>query len=131
MKQFNWIYRCVTCLYPEEHYRTYIYPLGITDPTRTLENIHMAVFEAKRTGTTVYCVKNVSPFSNYMHSVDGVPNDYMHCVLYGVVNSPLILWTNAKHHDEPFSVCRHFLIESLLCSILPTCTLIHHYLPFI
>ena len=36
-----------------------------------------------------------------------MPNDYMHCVLEGVVKSLLNAWTDSKHSSEAFSIRRY------------------------
>ncbi len=45
-----------------------------------------------------------------MHLVHGVPPDYMHCVLEGVVKACLKLWTESQYRKQPYSV-RHSLAD--------------------
>ena len=86
MKQFNGFYGCPTCLHPGEHRGIQTYPLGTSYSLRTLEGIEKEISKGQNSGTIVEGIKGPSPLRGFLHLVDGVPADYMHCVLEGVVS---------------------------------------------
>ena len=109
MKQFNGSYGCATCLHPgvRVFHGTQVYPPG-EFPLRTEEGIHRAFEEGQQSGEIIEGIKGISPLKPHLNLVDDVPNDYMHCVLEGVVRWLLKAWTEPKHHKKPFSI-RKFL----------------------
>ncbi len=107
MKQFNGEHGCPTCLHPgERHSRTQTYPPSYF-PIRTQDGIEKAIQEGKQRGIIIEGIKGPSPLTNYVHLVHGVPADYMHCVLEGVVKSLLKVWTDSKYYQHPSSLRRY------------------------
>ena len=107
MKQFNGICGCPACIHPGEHRGSRVYLPGSSYPLRTVAGIDRAIAEGSRRGTVIEGIKGISPLRNYLNLVDGVPPDYMHCVLEGVTKSLLIAWTSPKYRDKPFSIRRY------------------------
>ena len=87
-----------------EHRGSRVYLPESSYPLRTVAGIDRAIAEGNRRGTGI---KGISPLLNYLNLVDGVPPDYMHCVLEGVTKSLLIAWTSPKCKDKPFSIRRY------------------------
>ena len=56
----------------------------------------------KKEGEIVEGIKRLSPLTGYLHLVNGVPFDYVHCVLQGVVKKFLKAWTKQKYFQQPF-----------------------------
>ena len=106
-KQFNGVHGCPTCVHPGEHQGSRVYLPGSSYSVRTMAGIERAIAQGNRCGTIVEGVKGESPLHKYMNLVDGMPVDYMHCVLEGVTKSLLVLWTDSKHSSKPFSIRRH------------------------
>lgn len=107
MMQFNGFCGCPTCVHPSEHKGARVYLPGTSYPLRTMVRIERAIKEGERCGTVVEGIKGKSPLHNYLDLVDGVPADYMHCVLEGVVKFLLTAWTCPKHRQKPFSIRSH------------------------
>lgn len=116
MIQFNGSYGCATCLHPGVWHGAQVYPPGKSYPLRTEEGIYKAFREGHQSGKIIEGIKGISPLKSYVNLVDGVPSDYMHCVLEGVVKWLLKAWTGQKFHDKPFSIRRFLdvLDQSLL-----------------
>uniref|UniRef100_A0A1X7UUJ2 Transposase domain-containing protein n=1 Tax=Amphimedon queenslandica TaxID=400682 RepID=A0A1X7UUJ2_AMPQE len=88
MNQFNGNYGCPICLHPGEYReRRRIYATDKLYPLRTEEGIEDAIQKATTDNTVVQGIKGQSPLYGYLNLVDGVPPDYMHCVLEGVTNT--------------------------------------------
>uniref|UniRef100_A0A1X7TKI8 Transposase domain-containing protein n=1 Tax=Amphimedon queenslandica TaxID=400682 RepID=A0A1X7TKI8_AMPQE len=104
MNQFNGHCGCPTCLHPGEHKGSHVYTPGLTYPIRTEEGIEYAVAKGVSENKTIEGVKGTSPLHSYVHLVNGVPPDYMHCVLKGVTKALLKLWTNPSNRSKPFSI---------------------------
>lgn len=121
MKQFNGVCGCPTCVHPGEHRGSHIYLPDSSYPLRTLAGIEKAIVEDHKCGTIIDGIKDVSPLHNYVHLVDGVPTDYMHCVLEGVTKFLLTSWTSPKHSRKPFSIRKylHQLDKALLKQTSP------------
>uniref|UniRef100_A0A1X7T4T5 DUF4218 domain-containing protein n=1 Tax=Amphimedon queenslandica TaxID=400682 RepID=A0A1X7T4T5_AMPQE len=52
--------------------------------------------------------------------IDGIPPDYMHCVIKGVTKSLLTLWTSSNYHNKPYSIRRDLpIIDAALCTQTP------------
>ena len=105
MKQFNGSYGCPTCLHPGEYHSNQVYPPA-SYPLRTEEKIERAIERGQASGEIIEGIKGKSPLTSYINLVDGVPGDYMHSVLEGVVNWLLKAWTDSKYHNKPFSIRR-------------------------
>ena len=43
-----------------------------------------------------------SPLTSHLDLVDGIPVDYMHCVLLGVSKLLMTRWFDSSYHDQPF-----------------------------
>ena len=112
------IHGCPTCLYPGEHNRTHIFTLGTFYPLHT--GTQRAFTDGERSLTVVQGIKGTSSLRNYLYLVNGVPIDYIYCILEGVVSSLLIAWTDSKYLDKTFSIFMHLhhLIEPSLNSCL-------------
>ena len=120
MKQFNGSYGCPTCLHPGKYYNTQVYPPSSEQfSIRTCEGIEKAIQEGKLTCTIVEGIKGVSPLTGYMPLVNGVPRDYMHCVLEGVVKVFLKVWTESRYGQQPYSIRRYL---SDIDTATTTCT---------
>ena len=107
MKQFNGVCGCPTCVHPGVHCGSRVYLPGSQHPIRTVIGIEKAVCEGAQSGTIIEGIKGISPLHEYLNVVNGVPADYMHCVLEGVTKFLLTAWTTPKHSKEPFSIRRH------------------------
>ena len=116
MKQFNGEYGCATCIHPGKHHGGSRVYLPRSYPLRTMASIKRAITEGTKIGKIIEGIKGVSSLYNYLHLVEAIPVDYMHCVLEGVTKSFLIAWTTSKFSGRPFSIRRHLhaLDESLL-----------------
>ena len=73
MKQINVIHGFPTCLYPGEHKRTHVFPLGTFYPLHT--GIQRAFTDGERSLTVVQGIKGTSSLRNYL---SGVPIDYIY-----------------------------------------------------
>ena len=93
MKQHNGVSGCPTCLHTGEtkHY-TRVYLPGTDYLERTHHSIVQAGREAERDGKAVDGIKGKSPLRGIVDLVDGIPIDYMHCVLEGVTKKLLTMW---------------------------------------
>ena len=93
MKQHNGESGCPTCLHPgETKHHTRVYLPGTEYRERTHHSIVQAGREAKRDGKAVDGIKGKSPLKGIVDLVDGIPIDYMHCVLEGVTKKLLTMW---------------------------------------
>ena len=122
MNQFNGAYGCPTCLHPgmSSSPGARVYLPGTIYPIRSLLDIRNAIAESKEQGNTIRGIKGVSPIAGYLHLVNGIPIDYMHCVAEGVVKYLLVAWTDSKRHKEHFSIRKHLQdIDQCLLNQLP------------
>ncbi|XP_064456969.1 uncharacterized protein LOC135367607 [Ornithodoros turicata] len=122
-KQFNGFYGCSWCLQRGVLVNgTLKYP---AEPTGAcLERTHTSVLKAMKLavlrGKDVDGIKGPSPIVELvgLDVVWGVPPDYMHCVLLGVVKYLTELWMSSV--GEPYYVGRKMgLINRRLCAIRP------------
>ena len=123
MIQFNGKYGCPTCLHPGEHKdNRHIYLPDSSYSLRTKESIDKARIEGENLGAIVEGIKGKSVLHGYLHLVNGIPPDYMHCILEGVTKSLLMYWTNSKYSTKPFSIRRHLkaVDDALLQQTPPT-----------
>uniref|UniRef100_A0A1X7T453 Uncharacterized protein n=1 Tax=Amphimedon queenslandica TaxID=400682 RepID=A0A1X7T453_AMPQE len=120
MNQFNSHCGCPTCLHPGEHKGSRVYIPGLTYPLRTEEGIEYAVAKGVSENKTIEGVKGTSPLHGYVHLVNGIPPDYMHCVLEGVTKALLKLWTNPYNRSKPFLIRRELKnVDKTLCQQKP------------
>ena len=97
MKQHNGYNGCPTCLHPGETKRhTRVYLPGTDYPLRTHNSIVQAGIQAKRDGEAVEGIKGKSPLASVIDLVNGIPIDYMHCVLEGVTKKLLETWMKSS-----------------------------------
>ena len=87
-KQYNGKFGCSVCLHPGKFLSNRrVYPP--VPPQRCKLRTHQSVVslaaEASRHGRTMKGIKGISPLTSYLNLVDGVPVDYMHAVLEGVL----------------------------------------------
>ena len=108
MKQFNGKYGCSTCTHPGTRLgNTRVYLPSVECTPRTDKTFLEAAEEAERTGEPEKGVKGKSVLSTCLDLVDGVPVDYMHAVLEGVVSWLLHAWFQSENHSESFYLGRH------------------------
>jgi len=101
-KQYNGKFGCTVCLHPGQLVsRSRVYKPGNYE-LRNHESVVSAAIEASRSGTTINGVMRVSPLTPCLNLVDGVPIDYMHAVLEGVLGRLMTLWFNSHNHREPY-----------------------------
>ena len=92
MHQFNGSNGCPTCLHPGEICgRTRVY-LPHTYPLRTHNSIVLAAREAEKQNKVIDGIKGKSALTKVVDLVNGIPIDYMHCVLEGVTKRLLKIW---------------------------------------
>ena len=73
---------------------------------RTHKKIIEQVQRAIVTNKPVKGIKGVSPLAKYVDLVDGMPVDYMHCVLEGIMDKLMNLWFASKNHRKPYYLNR-------------------------
>uniref|UniRef100_A0A1X7URT5 Uncharacterized protein n=1 Tax=Amphimedon queenslandica TaxID=400682 RepID=A0A1X7URT5_AMPQE len=65
----------------------------------------------------VYGIKRKSPLYGCLNMINGIPPNYMHCVLRGVTKLLVTLWTSSNNHNKPYSITRDLpTIDAALCS---------------
>lgn len=120
MNQFNGNCGCPTCLHPGEHQGSCVYDPSKSYPLRTVQGIKEAVRTGIAQKQVVDGIKGPSPLHKYIHLVNGVPPDYMHCVLEGVTKALLHFWTNPSYRSQPFSIRRDLkMVDNTLCKQTP------------
>ena len=93
MKQHNGLMGCPTCVHPGgTKQRTRVYLPGTEYPLRTHSSIVSAGIEAQEVGQAVNGIKGRSRLESIVDLVNGIPIDYMHCVLEGVTKKLLEKW---------------------------------------
>ena len=93
MKQHNGFMGCPTCVHPgETKQRTCVYLPGADYPLRTHSSIVSDGIEAQEIGEAVNGIKGRSSLESIVDLVNGIPIDYMHCVLEGVTKKLLDMW---------------------------------------
>ena len=102
MKQFNGYYGCPTCLHPGSHNGRSMVYLPNQYSLRTQSSVKHDAEKAQRLHTPVNGIFGKSVLQPCLDIVDGVPVDYMHCVLEGVTKWLLHAWVNSKNHSKPF-----------------------------
>ena len=122
MKQFNGEYGCNVCLHPGKRLGngSRVFLPGIDYPMRTHANILHDAQSAEISKQSVNGVKGVSPLSSLLDLVHGIPLDYMHCVLEGVVKRLMHLWFDSSNHTEPFYLGQYLsTIDKILANQRP------------
>ena len=103
-KQFNGKFGCSVCLNPGKQIskglRVFLFDRVYAE--RTHEGVVKAAYKAIRTQSCVKGIRNLSPLAGVIDLVNGVPVDYMHAVLEGVVRLLLNLWFNSTQHREAY-----------------------------
>lgn len=106
MKQFNGEFGCLYCHDPGElisrNHR--IYPLNPNCKLRTEQDIKTSAEQAESSGRAVSGIKGYSILYHVINIPNGVPIDYMHCILEGVVKSLLTYWFDSKHYAQAYSL---------------------------
>ena len=92
MKQFNGANGCPVCLHPGIWERTRLYLPGCDYSLRTNESIVQDARRAERDQEIVNGIKGCSILSGVVNLATGLPTDYMHCVLEGVMKRLLEVW---------------------------------------
>uniref|UniRef100_A0A1X7T064 DUF4218 domain-containing protein n=1 Tax=Amphimedon queenslandica TaxID=400682 RepID=A0A1X7T064_AMPQE len=118
--QFNGYYGCIYCKDRGEAATSHQH---VNPPTATHE-VHKEkdmlkwAREAESSGKTVYGVKGLSVHSNIVNIPYGVPIDYMHSVLEGVVKTLLSYWF--KRSNVPYSLKQYIgAIDKEMLQIRP------------
>lgn len=120
MNQFNSNCGCPTCLHLGEHQGSRVYDPSKSYPLRTVQGIKEAVRTGIAQKQVVDGIKGPSPLHKYIHLVNGVPPDYMHCVPEGVTKALLHFWTNPSYRSQPFSIRRDLkMVDNTLCKQTP------------
>lgn len=93
MIQHNGSHGCPTCLQQGESYqRCWVYlPNGLYTE-RTHEGVIKDACSAITSNCIVNGIKGKSVLANLIDVIDGVPVDYMHCVLEGITKKILQIW---------------------------------------
>lgn len=126
--QFNGYFGCGYCEHPGKllaNAKQIRYPIryrGHHYPLRTLQAVSNAMIIAEATGLPEIGVKGHSPLLRFptIHLVFGVPIDYLHCFLLGVVKRLVSLW-----FDESSTQRRYYIkkferqVDSRLENIIP------------
>lgn len=104
IKKFNGQHGCPTCLHPGVRQHTQLYLPGTTHHLRTDRSIEQAASRAERSGTAVDSVKGKSVLSGFISLVRGIPIDYMHSVLEGIIQWMLEAWVAPSSHREAYYI---------------------------
>ena len=120
-KQYNGRYGCSVCTHPG-----YRLPNNarVYKPMKYGERTHSSVMEAAKiaeeSGSAQKGVIGMSPLATAVDLVDGVPVDYMHSVLEGVVRLLMKYWFNSSYHSHPSYLGRKLLeIDTMLLKQRP------------
>ena len=93
MKQFNGQFGCLYCTDPGEmQMASRIYPPDAPHCSRTEQSIQECASKAEAQQSPVLGIKGYSVLYQAVSIPHGVPIDYMHCVLEGIVKSFLTYW---------------------------------------
>ena len=93
MQQHNGFMGSPTCVHPGgTKQRTRMYLPGTDYPLRTHTSIVSDGIEAQEVGEAVNGIKGRSSLESIVDLVNGIPVDYMHCVLEGVTKKLLDMW---------------------------------------
>ena len=76
-----------------------IYPPSAPHQPRTETEIKRCASEAETNGEVVLGIKWHSVLQGVVNIPFGIPIDYMHCVLEGVVKSLISYWFDSNHHS--------------------------------
>ena len=120
MKQFNGYFGCPTCLHPGFYrHRCMLYPPHSCN-LRTHSSFIRSAEEAESSGSVINGVRGKSVLQPCLDLVNGIPVDYMHCVLEGVARSLLHNWIGTTNHGQPYYLGRKLKeIDSLLLKQRP------------
>lgn len=113
LTQFNGKFGCTYCFHPGTslegrgnniRYKNSSTAIELRTHSNTIELMKQSI----QTKVTIYGVKGISPLIGIpdFDLIDGVPVDYMHCVLLGVVQQLLDLWFDSRNHKESFYIGR-------------------------
>ena len=101
--QFNGHYGCTYCKNKGSHFNhRHIYPPTDSHQLRKETEMTPWALEAERLGKPVFGVKGSSILSGVINIPYGIPIDYMHAVLEGVVKTLLKCWFNQENHGRPY-----------------------------
>lgn len=106
-KQYNGKFGCTVCLHPGKLLsKRRVYPP--VPPRRCKLRTHQSVVslaaEASRRDRAIKGVKGISPLTGCLNLVDGVPVDYMHAVLEGVLGRLMKLWFDSSNCRMPYYI---------------------------
>ena len=103
--QFNGYYGCSYCKDKGTHInRRHIYLPDEPHEARTEFDMSRWASEAKGSTEPVFGVKGVSVLFGYLNIPYGIPIDYMHAVLEGVVKALLKCWFGSESHSRPYNL---------------------------
>ena len=74
---------------------------------RTHVDIQRCAQEAETTGRTIHGIKGISILAEYTDLVNGIPIDYMHAVLEGIMKALMTYWFEPPYSGKSFSLSRH------------------------
>ncbi len=104
MHQFNGAYGCPSCLNPGVRTTSQYYLPHHHYDLRTNDSVIINANEADSKGEVTCGIKGHSVLSGIIDLVQGVPIDYMHCILEGVVKWLLEKWFTSKNHGQPYYI---------------------------
>ncbi len=101
--QFNGYYGCCYCKDKGIHInRRHLYPPEDSHEPRTELEMSQWALEAERSGESVCGVKGNSVLFGFINIPYGIPIDYMHAVLEGVVKTLLKCWFDTENHSKSY-----------------------------
>lgn len=106
MHQFNGLHGCPTCLNPGEWSGSRYYLPSHPSPLRTNDSVLKSAVKAEAEKVIVDGIKGKSVLTNVIDLVAGVPVDYMHCVLEGVMKWLVEKWFSTSSHGSPYYIGR-------------------------
>ncbi len=104
MHQFNEAYGGPSCLNPGVRTTSRYYLPQHHYDLRTNDSVIINANEADSKGEVTCGIKGHSVLSGIIDLVQGVPIDYMHCILEGVVKWLLEKWFTSKNHGQPYYI---------------------------
>ncbi len=119
IKQFNGKHGCPTCVHPGTRQHTQLHLPGTTYDLRTDTSIQQAASLAQSSGAVIDGVKGKSALSGFISLVRGIPIDYMHSVLEGIVKWMLDVWVVPSSHRNAYYIGPH--VKQIDSQLLQQC----------
>lgn len=119
--QYNGYYGCCYCTDKGIHQaRRHLFPPNDAHTPRSEIEMSNWASLAENTGNPVFGVKGYSVLHRFVNIPNGIPIDYMHAVLEGVVKTLLKCWFSSEYHNRPFCLRPYIKqIDKDLCRIKP------------